>query len=211
MKKLPFRVLDRTGKRYGKLVAISFVRITDCAEWLCKCDCGGKKVVKGQNLHNGGVESCGCIYVGGKTIHGMYGTPEYLAWRAMKSRCRSKNVSHRARFYLKNGIKVCKRWMKFENFFADMGKRPSPSHSLDRVNNLGNYEPPNCRWADRETQQSNKSNNRILSLNGKTLTMSQWAREIGIDRRTLSERLKSGWSVEKALTTKLRKQTNSKP
>lgn len=136
----------------------------------------------------------------GNTKHGLCYEPEYNVWSKMKQRCTKPSESRYDR-YGGRGISVCKEWMEsFEQFYKDMGPRPSHHHSIDRINNDGNYEPSNCRWADFKTQANNKSINRFLTHNGETRTMSQWASFIGISYNVLTARLDLGWSVDDALT-----------
>jgi hypothetical protein len=120
----------------------------------------------------------------------------------MKDRCCNPR-SQRYDRYGARGISVCERWLaSFDAFFADLGARPTPEHSLERVNNNGNYEPSNVVWAVRELQNNNKSTNKVLDFKGESLTVTQWARKTGIEQRTLYARLDAGWSIESALTTK---------
>ena len=122
----------------------------------------------------------------------------------MAKRCNNPK-DKRYKNYGGRGIKVCDRWHKFENFYADMGDKPM-GMSIDRINNNGNYAPENCRWATPFEQANNTVKNRKIIFKGKTLTVAQWSRELGIKRTTLSGRLNNyGWSTEKALTTKLMK------
>jgi hypothetical protein len=133
--------------------------------------------------------------------HGCADTPEYNVWYGMRQRCSyAKHSTYR--LYGGRGIRVCDRWQhSFENFIADMGPRPSAEHSIDRIDNDGHYEPGNCRWALGRDQFRNMRTNRHLTLNGRTQTMVEWARELSMDVRTLHTRLKKGWTVERALTT----------
>jgi len=118
----------------------------------------------------------------------------------MIARCTYPSVKA-YRFYGARGIKVCERWRTFENFLADMGERPA-GMSIDRVDNAKGYEPGNCRWATDTEQHRNRTDNKFLTFQGKTLTIAGWAELLGIDRHTLADRIrKSGWTVEKALTT----------
>ena len=131
---------------------------------------------------------------------------EYTIWQDMKARCNKPNAINFAD-YGERGIQVCDRWMEsFENFYSDMGDRPSLQHSLDRVDgNLG-YFKENCRWATLEQQASNKSNNQNLTYNGKTQTIAQWAKEVGMHINTLHRRLnKGGMTIEDAISTPVRK------
>lgn len=137
--------------------------------------------------------------------HGFRYTPEYDCWRGIKKRCLVKTSRNYAR-YGGRGIAVCDRWLNsFENFLADMGLKPSVGHSIGRIDNNGNYCPENCRWENNFEQQNNTSGNRPLTLNGVSFNQSEWCRKIGIKPTCLSQRLRSGWTVERALTTPLRK------
>jgi hypothetical protein len=116
----------------------------------------------------------------------------------MIKRCTNPNFK-RYQDYGGRGIKVCDRWMDFANFYADMGDAP-PGMSIDRIDNDGDYTPENCRWATTKQQCNNKRNNRILTLNGVSLTATQWCERIGLSQQTLASRLRAGWPVERALT-----------
>lgn len=118
---------------------------------------------------------------------------------AMRSRCRPGN-SDQQRAYFDRGIRVCERWNDFRLFLADMGDRPSPDHSLDRINNDGNYEPGNCRWATATVQANNKQRTRWLTFRGETASLTEMARGYGINRNAVRARLDRGWSTERALT-----------
>lgn len=130
--------------------------------------------------------------------HGMSSTRTYRSWVCMIQRCTNPNDG-RWIGYGGRGIKVCERWLTFDLFLADMGIRPENT-SLDRFpNNNGGYEPGNCRWASTKEQSVNRRNNRFISFNGRTATLSQWAESIGIPRETLLSRLDRGWTLERAL------------
>lgn len=126
-------------------------------------------------------------------------TPEYRAWLHMRERCFNPNNSRYAR-YGGRGITICECWNTYENFLADMGQRPSPQHSIERINNDGNYEPSNCKWATRKEQQQNILHARRITFNGLTLCLSEWARRIGAAPATITGRLQRGWPLEKAMT-----------
>lgn len=151
------RKVDLTGQRFGRLLVIGLEsRNKHRSHWKCQCDCGNEKIAEMGQLHNGHTKSCGCLRKELNTVHGKFNCSEYRSWQAMKSRCENKNTT-RYVDYGGRGIKVCERWSKsFENFYIDMGNKPSKKHSIDRKNNDGNYEPDNCRWATIPEQQRNK-------------------------------------------------------
>lgn len=190
------KALDLTGQRFGRLT----VERRDGSQggktvWLAKCDCGGAARVTASNLRRGNTQSCGCLHVaraaGLNRRHGASSgrtaTPTYRSWKNMKMRCLSPACPAFPR-YGGRGIKVCERWLLFENFLADMGERPSLDHSIDRVDNDGNYEPGNCRWATRVEQSTNRSGRRLLTHAGITKTQAEWERAQGLRRGTISDR-----------------------
>lgn len=129
--------------------------------WLCKCDCGKTKTIVGSELTGGGTVSCGCVHI----THGGSGTAEYIAWTNLLSRCKNKNHPS-YKNYGGRGITVCEEWDKFERFLSDMKERPSSKHSIDRIDNDGDYEITNCRWVTWNIQMSNKRKTGIkLSYN----------------------------------------------
>lgn len=130
--------------------------------------------------------------------HGLIGTPEYWAWSAMKQRCLNPRKRNWAR-YGGRGIRVCERWLhSFELFLEDMGPRPSPRHSLDRIDNDGDYEPSNCRWATPGEQRRHQA--RLVRFRGELLTLAEWSKRTGLNASTIADRLDRGWTVERALT-----------
>lgn len=133
-----------------------------------------------------------------KTTHGQSKTPVYKVWHAMRQRCEDSSVKNYAD-YGGRGIKVCERWGRFENFIADMGPRPD-GMSLDRIDNDGDYEPSNCRWATRTEQNRNSRRNKSLSFGGETLCIAAWAEKTGIDEASIRQRLAAGWPIERTLT-----------
>lgn len=133
--------------------------------------------------------------------HGLRNTPEYYIWQSMNRRCYEQSRADYPR-YGGRGITVCQRWRdSVAAFYEDMGPKPSPQHSIDRIDSNGNYEPQNCRWATQEQQANNKRSSHYLTHDGLTLTIAQWARKLDISEKVLGRRLSRGWPVEKALTT----------
>lgn len=125
-------------------------------------------------------------------------TPEYRAWGAMIQRCTNEREPS-FRNYGARGIRVCDRWRSFDNFIADMGARPSGSHSLDRIDVNGDYEPRNCRWATARQQKQNTRQARYVTAFGATMSITEWSRAHGVDRGTITSRLRLGWSAERAV------------
>jgi len=140
-----------------------------------------------------------------KGSHQLSQTPEYRAWINMKTRCNDETTPYYS-IWGGRGITVCARWMEsFQNFYEDMGKRPSPKHSLDRINVNGNYEPSNCRWATRSTQMRNVRVNHHVEVGGVSMTLADAVEGTGLDYNTVLYRLKRGWPLEHALTAERRK------
>lgn len=132
--------------------------------------------------------------------HGMRNTAEYATWRRMLSRCQnSKNKFYHR--YGGRGITVCDEWLQFSNFFKHMGYRPAGT-SLDRINNNGNYEPGNCRWASQTVQQNNRASTRIVNAFGINQSIAMWSRLMGINKDTIYHRIKTGWPIETAIATR---------
>lgn len=200
--------LELAGKRFGRLVVTAFAGTgllpngDHKSKWSCVCDCGTEIVVFGSSLTTSNTTSCGCFRTEAQarrsTSHGMTGSRTYRIWQAMLNRCRNTNIPNFAR-YGGRGIRVCPEWEKFERFHADMGDAP-PGMSIDRIDNNGNYEPGNCRWASRFTQARNKSTNRVIQFNGQSMCLKQWAERLGMDQASLAERIQR-WGLERALTT----------
>jgi hypothetical protein len=199
---------DYIGKKYNRWTVLKYegTNHLNKSQFLCRCDCGTEKIIVLGNLKTGQSKSCGCLNDEkrkGNTRnkkHGMSFSREYSTWRAMLDRCENKTYREYPD-YGGRGIKICERWHDFNNFYADMGKRPQNT-TLDRIDNDGNYEPSNCRWANAKTQANNRRSNTLITFNGKTQTLQQWADETGIYKNTISMRINHyGWSIEKALTT----------
>jgi hypothetical protein len=135
-----------------------------------------------------------------KLPRGISKTPEYRIWIGIRARCLNPNRNGYPD-YGGRGITVCEEWDDFAQFLADMGPRPSPRHSVDRIDNNGNYCPENCRWATQSEQLANQNRSTRIEYNGKVQTGTEWAREFGIKERTLFGRLQRGWDIHRALTT----------
>jgi hypothetical protein len=201
------------GNTFGKLTALYEVQDGKPGQrWFCQCECGEAAIVSASNLHNGNTKPCGCErirkIVSFNTKHGQARqgatTSEYRIWMRMIQRCFDASDAGYPS-YGGRGITVCDRWRSFKNFFADMGPRPSSEYSIDRIDNNGNYELGNCRWATRTEQARNTRTNRFLTYQGETLTIAEWAERLGVDYHALFARLKKGWSTEEALSTPFRK------
>jgi hypothetical protein len=124
---------------------------------------------------------------------------EYNSWRAMRMRCLNKSANQ-YKYYGERGIAICEKWNTFDGFLDDMGEKPSPDHTIDRINNDGNYEPSNCRWVHKTKQSKNSRNTRWITYQGITDSCEGWAKRVGISGKFLRQRLSRGWSVERALT-----------
>jgi len=134
------------------------------------------------------------------TTHGKSRTIEYCSWNTMMMRCYNPNSTSYP-YYGAKGIRVCKRWHKFANFHIDMGDRPSINHTLDRRDTTKDYSKENCRWATKQEQARNRSNNTLLTFNNKTQCMAAWAEELTLPDYIIHNRIKAGWSVERTLST----------
>ncbi len=196
------------GQRFGKLVVLEFSGKAGKAYlWRCQCECGQECRVRGTFLRAGRTVSCGCMRGESaaarnlKHGHSLRGhlSREYRSWQAMNTRCHNPN--HRSfKNYGAKGISVCQRWRdSFEDFLKDMGPKPTPRHTLDRYpDRAGNYDPDNVRWASPVEQANNQSKNRRYSLLGRTQTLTEWVRELGLVYSKVRYRLDHGWSVEAA-------------
>lgn len=179
--------------------------------WHVLCDpdhggCGTAKVVNGYKLRTGNTQSCGCLYREMKHIRSTHGharkgktSAEYTSWAGMIDRC-YRAASKKFHHYGGRGIRVCDRWhSSFENFLADMGPKPSPKHSLDRIDVNGNYEPGNCRWATQSQQMRNSRVTRMVTVNGETKPAADWGDETGIKYKTIVDRIDHGIAPEVAV------------
>jgi hypothetical protein len=204
------RARDIAGDRFGRLTAIGRdLSKPGHARWLFHCDCGNDKIVYLQSVVSGRTRSCGCLEAEsrrnsnrshGETCDGRQ-TPEYMAWNNMRARCSNRRRSDYAR-YGGRGIRVCERWNgSFDAFLADMGRRPSFRHSIDRIDSNGDYCPENCRWATDVEQSRNRRSSRSVTIDGKSVPLIEACRSAGLPYKSVWYRLKSGWPAEAALKT----------
>lgn len=202
------------GETFGRLTVVRYDRsLRGATTWLCRCVCGAEKVVRGSELRAGNTRSCGCLNReasrerrlrhGHSTNAGL--SPEYKTWASMKDRCYQPSSDSWSR-YGGRGIRVCERWLSsFENFLADVGARPSPKHSIDRINNDGHYEPGNVRWSTVSEQARNRSSTRlttddveqIRALIAHGATLASIAERFNVHNVTVSD-IKNGrtWRIE---------------
>lgn len=197
--------LNLIGQKFGRLTVISksSEKTSNKIKWCCLCDCGNTVVVTGQDLKSGNTKSCGCLRkeVTSKRAkkHGMKRTKLYYVWTSMKNRCTNPKVYAYSR-YGGRGIRVCDEWQTFPPFLDwAMKSGYKEGLSLDRIDNDGDYKPSNCRWATKEEQSENTSQNVFLTYNGETHTIAQWCKIVGSYEARLSWRYKQGWPVEEIL------------
>lgn len=192
--------VNKIGKRFGKLVAKNVESRNGRYWYYCECDCGNLLWVAGGNLHindNRGTRTCGCSKDGNPT-HGLTGTPEHRIWKSMRRRCNNPNdISYK--FYGARGIKVCKRWDSFENFLADMGKRPSNKYSIERKKVNKDYSPSNCYWVINTRQNRNRRDTVYITYQGKKLAMVDWADLLGIKQSTFRRRYYMGMPLDRMM------------
>lgn len=194
------------GTRFGRLLVIR--QEQGKRKHLCQCDCGAVKLIGDSNLRQGITRSCGCLRregVAAKNFrHGARkrsgGPPEYYIWKRMRQRCKDPN-NHEWDRYGGRGIGVDPRWDSFAAFLEDMGSRPSPKHSIDRIDNELNYGPSNCRWATASEQARNKRKTLKVEFGGAVVTIADLADMHSMPYGRLYTRLAKGWSVERAVST----------
>lgn len=198
------------GKRFGRLLVIERSQRKNGTYWKCRCDCGCEKDVISGNLISGKVVSCGCYLnerrIKAKTIHGDSKSRLYNIWILMKARCeKEKNKAYKN--YGGRGIQVCDKWKysyeEFKKWSIENGY--SQNLSIDRIDNDGNYEPSNCRWVDRKTQNNNNRMNVKITIDDKTQTLAQWCEELNLPYSAIEARRLRGWNDVDALMTPLQK------
>jgi len=190
------------GRRFGRLVVTSeskpkSYRSGKIRRWVCRCDCGEVKIVFQMSLTGKITRSCGCWNLQKKTTHGessrKHRAPEYDVWVGMRRRCRDDEV------YRSRG--VCALWNRsYSAFLKDVGRRPSPCHTIERIDNSRGYEPKNVRWATYKDQGRNKKTNRVVEVGGVKLCVSAWSERTGLCKATITSRLNHGWSARDAVS-----------
>jgi len=200
--------INLTNKKFGRLAVIRRVDNDKWgnSKWLCQCNCPNKNqiIVLGSNLQSNHTQSCGCLWKeiasACHTKHGHRNDKIYAIWAAMIQRCTNPN-NKQQKNYGGRGITVCEEWLKFPNFFADMGKQPK-GYTIERIDNNKGYYKDNCTWTTPQKQARNRRNNLRVTHNGKTQLLVEWSEETKIPYKTLYARIyRYDWSIEKTLTT----------
>lgn len=192
---------DLAGKRFGKLAVIELVGTENGhALWRCRCDCGNEKITRTVLLTQGKVKSCGCLHnealIERSRTHGESATPLYRVWATMRGRCMNPNHTS-YKNYGARGISVCNEWDEYESF-RDWANSNGYKKGLaiDRIDSNGNYTPENCRWITQAENNRNKRKMHVLTANGETHLLIDWAKITGTPRTTLYNRARLGWSDE---------------
>lgn len=200
------KAIDLTGKRFGKLTAISIDHKSEESTrvyWKCVCECGGNRIVSNDHLRNGDITDCGCYrkHLSHWNKHGMSDSRLYRIWSLMKGRCFNEKRKE-YKNYGGRGISVCSEWLDAKTFIEWALKNGYEDNlTLDRIDNDKGYQPNNCRWVSRSDQSNNKRNNRLFTHAGETKTMAQWANDNNLPYYILKKRIdKLGWSFEKAIS-----------
>lgn len=200
-------IKDITGQTFGRLTAIKYVYSdkSRTAVWQCKCNCGNIVNVKGTELRNGQVNSCGCLQKErarmSNTKHGKSNTKLHPVWRGMKQRCYNKN-DKRYKYYGARGIAVCDEWRNdFMAFYTwSMNNGYKEGLTIDRIDINGNYEPDNCRWTTQKQQNKNTRHNKNYTINGETYCLKDWCTILRLKYSTVANRINLyNWSIERAL------------
>lgn len=207
---VPQNIQDISGKTYNRWSVIGFSRtFKNHSYWVCRCDCGIIRVVERYQITSGRSKSCGCLrnelYGTHNKKHNLSYNAAYFCWHGMISRCYNEQDPSFER-YGGRGITVCDRWhfgktgrYALECFIEDMGERPSPEHTLDRIDNKGNYEPKNVRWATKEQQANNRSCVNLIAYDGKEMSIAQWAKFLNINSHLIRDRMRRGWDFSSAI------------
>jgi hypothetical protein len=203
------------GQRFSRLLVVAKSELLDsrgCRPfWVCRCDCGAERCIREFDLRYGRTKSCGCLNRDRITTHGLSRSKTYAIWATMIQRCHNPNY-HEHENYGGRGISVSSRWCAaFESFLEDMGEAPD-GMEIDRIDNDGNYEPGNCRWATKKQNSRNKRTNHFLEHDGRRLTVVEWVEVTGLPESTIRGRLQLKWPDAKVLTQPVRKRvTKQRP
>ena len=206
------KFMDLTGQKYNRLTVLEYAGRDkyNCTMWKCRCDCGNIKVVKGKYLRNGNTKSCGCLNIDRikernrvlKRTHGETKTKLFHVWAGIKTRCNNPNAIG-YHIYGGRGIKMCKEWDSSFEAFRDWALANGFREELqiDRIDTNGNYEPSNCRWVTSKENNRNRRSNTLITYNGETHCIAEWADIVGIKYDVLQRRLWSkNYTIERALT-----------
>lgn len=202
------KLIDLTGRKFGRLMVAERNRNGSDTNWYCLCDCGKTVSVRSSHLRYGAIKSCGCLAIETQTSHGMTKTPTYNSWKRMVQRCTNKrNLGFKN--YGGRNIDICEHWLTFENFFEDMGKRPK-GFTIERISNDRGYSKENCEWATIKTQLNNTRRQKwFFAYNENTgewvehNSQALFGEEYGVDPRRISECLAGqrnaygGWVFER--------------
>jgi hypothetical protein len=210
----PPKTVIKSGMPFGRWTVISKSE-KKRASWLCECRCGTRKDVKCTYLANGQSQSCGCLHREvarsqkgvpkgpqrrARESHGLSDSPEYKVWAGLIQRCENENASSHA-YYGEAGVTVSRCWRdSFSAFYKSMGPRPTPKHTIERIDETRGYEDDNCVWITQSAQMAHVRSNVNITAHGKTMTVAEWSRQTGIGRTTLRARLRLGWSHEDAVS-----------
>jgi hypothetical protein len=194
------KVIDLTGQVFGRLTVLKQAEHGgNRVRWVCLCECGRCVTVRADVLKLGTSNSCGCLRRSLATTHGRHLSAEYNSWRGILQRCCNESCDCYDN-YGGRGISLCDSWWSFETFYKDMGPKPSPEHSLDRIDNDGPYCKENCRWGTSEQQSNNRRKTVLVSYNGELTALAVVARLHQLPPRVLYGRVVDcGWSLDKAL------------
>lgn len=203
---------SKVGDKIGRLTIVSLPPHQPYSPQLavCECECGGSTTAPLAAIRFGNTSSCGCLrkeaaaarqLKHGDAANGVK-TSEYDIWKTMKQRCGNPKCKA-YKNYGGRGITVCSRWINsFENFLNDMGRKPTPKHTIERKDNNKGYSPDNCKWATRTENCNNKRNCRIVTFKGRSMTITQWAKKLGVNSETFRDRFSYGWPIEKIFSSK---------
>lgn len=200
------KLIDITGNKYNMLTVLGRVENDKNGQsrWECICECGNKTIVKGANLKNGAVKSCGCLVhrPALNKKHGESNTPLYRMWTSMIYRCDNpKYIAYK--YYGARGIRVCDEWHDYETFKKWVNEtKTDDSYTIERIDVNGDYGPDNCKWIPMSEQANNRRSNIVIDYNGEEHTLMQWCKKLNLNYKNVHNRMyKLGWSFEKAIST----------